>query len=487
METTMQETLAAPRESTESSKQHNLLREFTFIIFDRIKLIIPIFLAVFIFSILIAVLLPNVYQSSAKFSLSIPKSLDPLQKTDYYDFKNRVRRSLQDQKELILSTRVLSKVYREMTGRDKNSPKAVEKLREKIGVTPPKGETFEDTSVFYVSYEDKNPNRAAETAKIIAEKYLETYGEINYERTSYSHDFFIQQTQQLYEEMLQKEKELREYETKQAVALIDILNMGSGAASNDEVGPTALLTQFRKRYYELQKKLASLRIAIEEIENEMSNNKIPAILPDMEVYGRTITTFKGKVAQLQIELNDIKPRFKNTFEISQQVKQSLEMNIESLREELQRTVRAQKITAKTIEAEIAELESVIHQLKKNITETAKEKSQYDHLVQEYNIAKEAYTLSRNKQQEARLARSLNQEKQYITLVDQPSVPSDPYKPNRILLMMMGLFAGIFLGVAVALTLDHFDHSIKHLEDIENYLGIAPLGSVSALEIHKEKK
>ena len=96
----------------------NIFREFVFILFDRMRLIIMVFLTVFILSTAIAVTLPSIYRSTAKFSLVIPQGFDPLQQESSYDYRNRMRRYLQDQKELIMSNRVLEKVLSDFESRN---------------------------------------------------------------------------------------------------------------------------------------------------------------------------------------------------------------------------------------------------------------------------------------------------------------------------------------------------------------------------------
>ena len=124
-----------------------------------------------------------------------------------------------------------------------------------------------------------------------------------------------------------------------------------------------------------------------------------------------------------------------------------------------------------------ELESIIVQLKDQIQKTANEKSTYEHLKQEFTIARDAYIHSRSQLEQARLSQSLSQEKQNITLVDKPLPPGEPYSPNRLLIIALGIFAALFLSVGTALTVDHFDHTIKNPQDIENYLDTPFLGSL----------
>ena len=130
----------------------NIFREFVFILFDRMKLIIMVFLTVFILSTVTAVTLPSIYRSTAKFSLVIPQGFDPLQQENSIDYRNRMRRYLQDQKELILSNRVLEKVFQILNPGTKQSAPAelINRIRTNLDVTPPSGETFEGSNVFNV-------------------------------------------------------------------------------------------------------------------------------------------------------------------------------------------------------------------------------------------------------------------------------------------------------------------------------------------------
>ncbi|MBI5591942.1 MAG: hypothetical protein HY881_15835 [Deltaproteobacteria bacterium] len=459
----------------------NIFREFVFILFDRMQLIIMVFLTVLTLSIAIAVTLPSMYRSTAKFSLVMPQGFDPLQQESSYDYRNRMRRYLQDQKELIMSNRVLGKVFQIMNPGTKQPvpAKLIDEIRTNLEVTPPGGETFEGSNVFNVDYVDTNPARSAQVASAVAQGYLDTYLEISQSKTDYSHAFFVEQTQKLNKDMANKENKLRDFETKQALALLEILNMEPGK-SNVELGPNMLLSQFLRNYHELQVELAGLNMSIEFLDREVNKKGIPVVPLDMEVSGRSITVFKTKISQLQLQLNEMRPQFKENYEPLKQVEQELNLSVDSLKKELERSVNAQKISAQSIEARIRQLERIIHDLKEQIQSTAREKAGYENLKQEYNLAKEAYSRAMGQLEQARMAQSLNQEKQFLTQIDRPVVPTKPFKPNRVLIAIGGFISGIFLGIAVALTVDHFDHRIKTLYDIETHLSVPVLGSIPSV-------
>lgn len=460
----------------------NILREFVFILFYRSRLIIAVFLAVFLVSIVMAVTLPSVYRSTAKFSLVVPQSFDPLQQENSYDYRNRVRRFLQDQKELITSNRVLTKVVQEIypgTNRQSAITQKINALRESLDVVPPGGETFEGSSVFIVEFSDHSPAFAAKVTTSVTESYLATYREISQSKSDFSHTFFQEQTQKLQKDMQLKESKVREFETKQALALLEILNLGEGKA-NSEVGPNQLLTQFLGNYHALQAELAGLQASIVSLERESNQTGIPTVLSEMEAPGRTISVFKNKVAQLQIQLNEMKPQFKESFEPMRQAEQELNLSVDALKNELKRSVNAQKITANSIKARIVQLEKTIQTLRDRIQTIAQEKVTYQALIQEFNIAKDAYTRTQAQMEQARMAQSLTQDKQFLTLIDRPSIPVTPFKPKRGVIAFGGLLAGLFLGIAAALTVDHFDHRMKTIYEIETKLNVPVLGSIPSV-------
>lgn len=458
-----------------------MFREFIFILFYRSRLIITVFLAVFIISIVIAVTLPSLYRSSAKFSLTVPQSFDPLQQETSYDYRNRVRRFLQEQRELIMSNLVITKVIKELypgINEESEINQKSDALREDLDVVPPGGETFEGSSVYNVDYVHKNPEWAAKVALTVTNSYLGVYREMSQGKTNYSHTFFTEQVEKLTKEMKEKEDKVRDFETRQALALLEILNLGD--RGNAEVGPNMLLTKFMENYHALQIELAGLQVSIAALERESDRSDIPVVMQDMETPGRSISIFKNKVAQLQIQMNEMKPQFTENFEPMKQVEQEMTLSVDSLKKELKRSINAQKITAQSIKARIGQLEKTTRELRERIQEIAKEKATYDSLKQQFNIAKDNYTRAQAQMEQARMAQSVSQDKQFLTLIDKPIVPVKPFKPNRFLIILGGLISGLFLGVAAALTVDHFDHRMKTSYEIERVLSVPVMGSIRHL-------
>jgi uncharacterized protein involved in exopolysaccharide biosynthesis len=276
--------------------------------------------------------------------------------------------------------------------------------------------------------------------------------------------------------MSQKEKILREYEAEKAAVLVESFDLQTGATTPG-AGPSSMLTQLTRKYLDFQEELAGLNVAIKGLEQEEKSGAIPAIPADLDQPGRTLTIYKNKVAMLQVLMNEMKSQFTGQFGPIKQAEKELHLNVDSMKQELARTINAQKLNVEVIAAKVQELEKTIKWLQERIRSAVEERSAYEYKRQQYQLAKDAYVNVRNQLEQARLADAVTGSRQRLRILDEPSVPLSPYKPDRLRIIIAGLLAGMLLGVATAVTLDYFDHTIKNPNDVERFLNVPMLGSI----------
>jgi len=67
----------------------------------------------------------------------------------------------------------------------------------------------------------------------------------------------------------------------------------------------------------------------------------------------------------------------------------------------------------------------------------------------------------------------------------------PFKPNKILVAIVGLFLGGVAGVGMVLACEFLDRSFIDVEEAKDYLGVALMGAISKINtpesIRKEKE
>ena len=102
-------------------------------------------------------------------------------------------------------------------------------------------------------------------------------------------------------------------------------------------------------------------------------------------------------------------------------------------------------------------------------------NQVKHATQKYNEALEQKT-------DAVKRKQLAQTPILAIDMDSPSRP-DPARPRRPILwlnLVIAVIAGLILAVIYAFMADHFDHTIKGIDDAERYLGAPVLVSIPKL-------
>lgn len=98
---------------------------------------------------------------------------------------------------------------------------------------------------------------------------------------------------------------------------------------------------------------------------------------------------------------------------------------------------------------------------KRLVETPQIEKEYRGLMRDYENTMMKYRETRAKQMEAQLARSLEAERkgERFTLIEPPTLPEEPLRPNRIAIFIVGLVFALAGGLASAYARDKLDDSV----------------------------
>jgi len=101
------------------------------------------------------------------------------------------------------------------------------------------------------------------------------------------------------------------------------------------------------------------------------------------------------------------------------------------------------------------------------------------LLRDYDNMQKNYQSLLDKMLNARVAENLEkrQKGEQFRIIDPANLPEKPEKPNRLLIMLMGLVFGCGLGMGGAVALEHLKPSFRRAEEAELLLGHPVLASV----------
>ncbi len=104
------------------------------------------------------------------------------------------------------------------------------------------------------------------------------------------------------------------------------------------------------------------------------------------------------------------------------------------------------------------------------------------LLREYEMSQDTAVRLRKNLSKAKVilsadTRAIN----VITVIDNASVNDDPVSPKSRLAMAIAIVFGLFFGFVLALLRHTLDHTIRSSRDLEDHLGLKPLGSLRSMD------
>jgi len=115
------------------------------------------------------------------------------------------------------------------------------------------------------------------------------------------------------------------------------------------------------------------------------------------------------------------------------------------------------------------------------------------LARDMRVNENIYNMLLQKLETAKITQRLEVSKEgtRYTIIDPPRLPLKATKPNKILVIFLGMFLGSVSGTGLVLGREFMDHSFLDIEDAKDSLQLPILGAISRLttqeEINKEKE
>jgi uncharacterized protein involved in exopolysaccharide biosynthesis len=154
-------------------------------------------------------------------------------------------------------------------------------------------------------------------------------------------------------------------------------------------------------------------------------------------------------------------------------------------------LRAQAETAdfdlKSIASQKEVIREQIETFAKRLEATPQVEQQYQHIARALESATAEYQALRAKQVAADLGQTLETERksERFSLIEPPVLPTEPIKPNRLAIILIGFVLSLGSGVGLAVLTESMDNSVHSARDIAMMTGVAPLTIVPYIRTRGE--
>ena len=478
------------------------LRDIYYVVFRHQKTIILFFCSVLVLSVFAAFQMPRIYQSNAQMLIRLGRenaTLDPTiaMGSPTVNINESRETEINSDIEVLRSRELIERIIDSLgtnrilflEGDYQKLPLATRndslRIREMAIQTIAKNLTTElvrKTNVIAISFRSRSPQTAHDVIELLILFYHRKHMSIY--RPTGSYAFIEQQKNALAEDLKTREAQLRDM--RDSTGIISIADKQSSLltrlndlqadfikAKADAEATNAKIKAMEKNIYDIPATLAMHKLAGS---NMSASDALRTKLNEMRV----------KQLELSVVYSDSSRRIRD---IRKQIKQTealldsedvLNNNSNSIRQ-MQYDLLTERANLASQTARVQGISSMLGGLKQEVTAFNTDRIPISELQRQLDIDEANYRKYVDNLEQARIDLDLKDENlSNISVIEAATYPIKSMMGLRILkVILFGMLFGLFGGLSLAFVLEFLDHTIKRVEDVEEYLKLQGLGGIPA--------
>jgi succinoglycan biosynthesis transport protein ExoP len=320
------------------------------------------------------------------------------------------------------------------------------------------------TQLVDVSFDAQDPRLAREVVDMLGETFIESGLESRMEATRKAAEWLSERLQSLKDQLNESENRLQDYLDKEH--LVDLEGVLTLSAKEIEKN-TETLADVRQSRIEAENTYNKIR-------SGRGLDQVPEVLQD-----HVIQDLKSKEAELARKESDLAERYGPEHPAIIAVKSERSAIHGMLEKQLASIVSSLKSRYEIARASEQAVLSSIESNKSQVQHISRKQTRLSELKREVEANKNLYETFINRFKEANEAAELSASN--IRFIDKASIPIEPVKPKKKLILAVTFTGLIFLGILIAFLLDYLDSTFKSPEDIERKLDRPLLGVIPLLD------
>lgn len=316
-----------------------------------------------------------------------------------------------------------------------------------------------DSDIIEVYYDSPDKELAARFINTLAEEYIEQSLSARWEVSQRTTEWLTKQLEDMKKKLGESERGLQAYADQNQL----IFTHDTASVSEEEL---------RRIQDEVSKALADRvgRQSRFEMASRSPLESLPEVLDDstLRQYQVDLTTLRRNLAELSSSLTPAHYKVKKVQAQVEEMEGALGGERQKILQRLENEYRSADRREKLLSDRYAQqLRTVSNESSKSI--------QYNLMKREVDTNRELYQSLMHRVKEAGVTSAITASTSRI--VDRAKPPVAPYKPNTLLNAGLGLFAGLFLGVAMAFGRERSDRTIRQPGEMHFHLRVPELGVI----------
>jgi len=329
-----------------------------------------------------------------------------------------------------------------------------------INVTP-----LKNSRIVNISFTSPNPEFASLVANTVAQAYIDQVLEMKMSATRHTLEWMTKKAEEERKKLEKSERALQEY-----MRANDIVTMENRVAvipqKLTELSSELVKAETRRKELEdLYLKIKSLRKDLKDAET------IPAISEDP-----SLQSIRDQILKAEQKIMELSKKYGRKHPKMIKAVDDLNVLRKKRLEEIRRVISSIRNEYDLARSKEESLRSLLKRTKDEALNLNEKFIQYEVLKREVDSNKQLYDALVRKIKEASVTEQIKAVNVWI--VEKAETPKAPFKPRKMLNILLGIIVGLFGGVGLAFFVEYLDNTIKSPEEAENRLDIPVLGIVS---------
>jgi len=323
------------------------------------------------------------------------------------------------------------------------------------------------SQIIRISYEDSDPQLAADITNAIAESYVEFGLESRLSGAKQTSTWLNKQLQDLKASLKESEDALLAFQKKQG--MVD-------TSQQERLSATRLSTLVTE-LIRAQTKRSKTEIRYKQIRSRQKNDDYAALSSILDnnavqIQAQEVTKLSRSVQELSERYGEKHPKMIAARADLNEAKQNLKIEIDKTADGVWKEYQA------TLDLE-TELNARIKKEKRDLGAIKGSSFELVRLEREAINNQKLYESFLTRLQQASVSEQYDASN--IHIIDTASVPAAPYKPNKLRFIIMSLVLGLFIGILLAFLREHLDDTFKITKELEDKLKLPVLGVIPTIK------
>lgn len=359
--------------------------------------------------------------------------------------------------------RVLTTVRKKGAGISANQIKA---FRRDLSITSPPGYDLANSDTLIIRVRDSDPIRAAEAANLIPMEGMRYARELKEKRTGQTLSFLELQIQNRLTHLKKDEERLQRFQG------LSGRQRGGGGPLLDPEGDQRGWAGIQEDFFKTRTAIQETETSLNRLRQMVESGKIPA---RMVRENPALSALVGNMIKLETRLSLLRGRRPDFFSGQEILSRELERNRLRLQEELKGDLEGRGLDLALLETRLKSLAATL----KGFYSSIKKQFEYERFYKDYLLQEEGYLNLLREYQQLRFSQALDHSGvPTVEFLEKAQPSPQPIRPRIFFNTLLGMAAGALLGLAMVVLLRFLDRTMKSAEEVERFLNIPVLGTVS---------